>query len=95
MENHSIIKKSANRQPISLSSADVNFNAGMQKCKELPVQPIPGAKKHYSRTAGTICARHLAAAISMGTVQAEDGNILPLVLFGLQRLLNCANNQHA
>ncbi len=92
MEKHSIIKKSANRQPISLSNADVNFNAGMQKCKELSDQPIPGAKKNYSRTVGTICARHLAAAIFMGTAQAEDGKILPLFLFGL---LNCANKQHA
>ena len=91
MENHSIIKKCAN-QPISLSNADVNFNAGMQKCKELSVQPIPGARKNYCRTMGTICAGHSAAAISMGTVQAEDGKILPLFLFGL---LNCANKQHA
>ena len=71
MENHSIIKKCADKQSISLSNADVNFNAGMQKCKELSVQPIPGARKNYSRTVGTICARHLATAISLGNVQVE------------------------
>jgi hypothetical protein len=80
MENHSIIKKYADKQSISLSNADVNFNAGMQKCKELSVQPImiPGARKNYCRTMGTICAGHSAADISMGTVQAEDGKIIPL-----------------
>ena len=87
MENHSIIKKCADKQSISLSNADVNFNAGMQKCKELSVQPIPGAKKNYSRTVGTICARHLAAAISMGTAQAEDGKILPLFYSGCSTVL--------
>ena len=84
MENHPIIKKCADRQPISLSNADVNFNAGMQKCKELSVQPIPGAKKNYSRTVGAICARHLAAVISIGTAQAEDGKTLPLFIRAAQ-----------
>ena len=87
MENHSIIKKCAKRQPISLSNADVNFNAGMQKCKELSVQPIPGARKNYCRTMGTICAGHSAAATSMGTVQAEDGKILPLFYSGCSTVL--------
>ena len=86
MENHSIIKKCAN-QPVSLSNADVNFNAGMQKCKEQSVQPIPGAKKNYSRTVETICARHLAAAISMGSAQAEDGIIFPLYDSGCSTVL--------
>ena len=84
MENHSIIKKCADRQPISLRNANVNFNAGMQKCKELSVQPIPGARKNYSRTVGTICARHLAAAISMGTVQAEDGKFSHFFIWAAQ-----------
>ena len=63
MQNHFIIKKCADKQSISLSNADVNFNAGMQKCKELSVQPIPGARKNYCLTMGTICAGHSAAAI--------------------------------
>ena len=87
MENHSIIKKCADKQSISLNNADVNFNAGMQKCKELSVQPIPGARKNYCRTMGTICAGHSAAAISMGTVQAEDGKILPLFYSGCSTVL--------
>ena len=87
MENHSIIKKCADKQSIPLSNADANFNAGMQKCKELSVQPIPGARKNYCRTMGTICAGHSAAAISMGTVQAEDGKILPLFYSGCSTVL--------
>ena len=65
----------------------MNFNAGMQKCKELSVQPIPGARKNYCRTMGTICAGHSATAISMGTVQAEDGKILPLFYSGCSTVL--------
>ena len=46
MENYSIIKKCADKQSIdsiSLSNANVNFDADMQICKELSVQPTPGA----------------------------------------------------
>ncbi len=98
VENHSIIKKCADKQSISLSSADVNFNSCMQKCKELSVQPIPGARKNYCRTMETICAGHSAAAISMGTVQAEDGKIQPLFYSGCSTvltssMLNCRKNE--
>ena len=87
MENSSTIMKYYDDQSISLSNANVNFNAGMQKCKELSVQPIPSARKNYCRTMGTICAGHSAAAKSMGTVQAEDRRILPLFDSGCSTVL--------
>ena len=43
IENLSIIMKHSDEQSISLTNADVNFYAGMQKCDELSVQPIPSA----------------------------------------------------
>ena len=41
MEYLSIIIKYSDDQSISLSNADVNFDAEMQKCDELSVQPFP------------------------------------------------------
>ena len=50
MENLFIIMKYSDDQSISLSSADVNFDAEMQKCDELSVQPTPGATLYYSQS---------------------------------------------
>ena len=50
MENLSIIMKYSDDQSISLSNADVNFDAEMQKCDELSVLPSPGATTNYSQS---------------------------------------------
>ncbi len=49
MENLSIIMKYSDDQSISLSNAEVSFDAEMQKCDELSVQPSPGATIYYSQ----------------------------------------------
>ena len=41
MENLSVIMKYSDDQSISWSNADVNFDAEMQKCDELSIQPTP------------------------------------------------------
>ena len=78
MENLSIIMKYSDDQSTSLSNANVNFDAEMQKCDELSVQPSPGATIYYSQSMEMIPKNHTAAAITLQTAQAEDGIIYPM-----------------
>ena len=58
MENLSIIMKYSDDQSISLSNADVNFDAEMHKCDKLSVQPTPGATINYSQSMEIIPKNH-------------------------------------
>ena len=90
MENHSIIKKCADKQSISLSNTNVNFDAGMQICKELSVQPTPSAAMNCHRSMEIIPKRHLAKP-PMETVQAEDRDIYAVLDSGYSIVLVRAN----
>ena len=105
MENLSIIMKHSDReesdeQSISLSNADVNFYADMQKCDELSVQQILGATINCHRST-EVAEKHSAAAITMETEQAEDGDNYPMFDSGYSTvltnsMLNCRKvEEHA
>ena len=93
-ENLSIIMKYSDDQSISLSNADVYFDAEMQKCGELSVQPPPGATIDYSQSMEIIPKNHTTAAITLQTAQAEGGITYPMLDSGCSSvptssMLNC------
>ena len=93
MENLSIIMKYYDEQSILLSNANANFIADVQKREELLVQPTPGASINYGRS--TEIADQYAAAITMESDQAEDGDNYPLYDSGCSTvltnsMLNCS-----
>ena len=76
MDKHSIFMNlKTDNQFNSLSIAVLEPIAGMQKCDELLVQPIPGATINCHRST-EIAVKHSAAAITMETEQAEDGGLV-------------------
>ena len=72
-------------QSISLSNANVNFIADVQKREEFLIQPTPGATINYNWS--TEVADQYAAAVSMDSDQAEDGDNYPLFDSGCSAVL--------
>ena len=83
-EDHSFIMNYCDERSISSSNADVNFHAEMQNCDELSVQPSPGAAINYNRSMEIIPKNHTAVAITLETVQPEDGIIYPMLILAAQ-----------
>ncbi len=98
MENRSIIMKHSDELSISSSNADVNI---LQTCRKgLLFQPIPGATINCHRST-EVAEKHSAAAITMETEQAEDGDYYPMFDSGhstvlTNSMLNCRKvEEHA
>ena len=64
----------------------MNLDAGMQICKELSVQPTPGATTNCHRSMEIIPKRHLAKP-PMETAKAEDGDIYAVLDSGYSTVL--------
>ena len=101
MDKHSIfINLKTDDQFNLLSNAVLEPIADMQKCDELFVQPIPGATINCHRST-EIAVKHSAAAITMETEQAEDGDNYPMFDSGhptvlTNSMLNCRKvEEHA
>lgn len=101
MDKHSIfINLKTDDQFNLLSNAVLEPIADMQKCDELLVQPIPGATINCHRST-EIAVKHSAAAITMETEQAEDGDNYPMFDSGYptvltNSMLNCRKvEEHA
>ena len=66
-EDNFFIMNYCDERSILSINADVNFDAEMQKCDELSVQPSPGATISYSQSMEIIPKNHTAAAITLQT----------------------------
>ena len=91
-ENVYYLEKYYDNQSISSNSADVNFDADVQKREELSVQPIPDATRRNLQSMGFSPIIHSAAAITTGNEEAEENypnfdSARPTVL--TNSMLNC------
>ena len=87
MDKHSIFMNlKTDNQFNSLSNAVLEPIADMQKCDELLVQSIPGASINCHRST-EVAVKYLAAAITMETEQAEDGDNYPMFDSGYPTVL--------
>ena len=66
------LEKYYDNQSISSNNADVNFDADVQKRKELSVQPIPDATRRNLQSMGFTPIIHSAAAMSTGNPAEEN-----------------------